>query len=281
MIERVRQRIVRRAAAAALTAACAATWGASAVDRMEPAPKELEDVGVDEKLDGAIPLDAPFVDETGKAVTIGTYLAAGKPVLLTLNYYRCPMLCTLVLNGLVDGLKELSWIPGGEFEMVTVSIDPSESPTLAAAKKRSYVEAYERPAAAAGWHFLTGKPEAIRAITESVGFRYTYDAERNEYAHAAVVILIKPDGRVSRYLYGVQFEPKDLRLALLEASQGRIGNTLDRIILHCYYYDSQSRQYSIAAMRVMQLGAGLTLAALGALMIVLWTREARRRRAVA
>lgn len=273
--------MIGRAAVVTGLSAWIALAPTTAADRLEPAPAVLEEVGVDERLDAEVPLDAPFVDETGKTVNLGTYLAGGKPVLLTLNYYRCPMLCTLVLNGLVDGLKHLDWVPGSEFEMVTLSIDPSETPTLAAAKKRSYLEAYERPAAARGWHFLTGKPEAIRAITDRVGFRYAYDAERNEYAHAAVLILIKPDGRISRYLYGVQFEPKDLRLALLEASQGRIGTTLDRIILHCYYYDSQSRQYSIAAMRVMQLGAGLTLTALGAFMIVLWMREARRRRAVA
>ena len=264
----------------AVAAACAAlALPAAAQDRLEPLPKALEHAGVEEKLGGALPLQLAFKDERGRDVSLGSYFRAGRPVILTLNYYRCPMLCTLELNGLVRGLKELSWTPGDEFEIVTVSIDPRESPTLAQAKKASYVSEYERPAASAGWHFLTGSAAAIDALTKAVGFAYTYDDATDQYAHPAVVVLAMPDGRVSRYLYGVEFEPATLRLGLLEASRGRIGSALDRFVLYCYHFDPNQGRYTLAAIEIMRVGAALVTLALGVLIASFWMQERRRRRA--
>lgn len=184
-----------------------------AQDRIEPVPKPLVHVGVDEKLDAALPLALVFKDESGRDVTLGSYFRPGHPVLLTLNYYRCPMLCTLELNGLVTGMKGLAFTPGDEFTVVTVSFDPRETAILARAKKQSYVEDLGRPSAAAGWHFLTGSQESIDALTKAVGFSFEYDKDTDQYAHAAVVLTATPEGRVARYLYGVTFEPATLKLA--------------------------------------------------------------------
>ena len=246
---------------------------AVAEDRIEPVPEALARVGIEEHLDASLPLDVPFVDEDGRDVSLRSFLARGRPVVLTLNYYRCPMLCTLELNGLVDGLKGLAWEPGDEFEIVTVSIDPRERPPLARAKKQHYVESLGRPAAAAGWHFLTGPAASIEAVTEAVGFSYEYDAATDQYGHAAVIVLLTPEGRVSRYLYGVQFESATLKLGLLEASQGRVGSAWDRFILYCYHYDFNQGRYALAAVRIMRAGGALTVLTLGLVLGAFWLRE--------
>lgn len=269
-----------RAGIAAVAAACAAlALPAAAQDRQEPLPKALEHAGVEEKLDAPLPLELAFKDEGGRDVSLGSYFRTGRPVILTLNYYRCPMLCTLELNGLVKGLKGLPWTPGDEFEIVTVSIDPRETPTLAQAKKQSYVADYERPAASAGWHFLTGSAAAIDTLTKAVGFAYTYDDAADQYAHPAVVVLAMPDGRVSRYLYGVEFDTATLRLGLLEASRGRIGSALDRFVMYCYHFDPNQGRYTLAAIEIMRVGAALMVLVLGVVIASFWRQERKRRRA--
>jgi protein SCO1/2 len=199
-------------------------------------------------------------------------------VLLTLNYYKCPMLCTLQLNGLVEGLKELDWTPGQEFELVTLSINPLETPSLARLKKQSYIKEYGRPSAAAGWHFLTGVEDNIRRLADTLGFGYRYDEEQEQYAHAAALFLITPDGRVARYLYGIEYPARELRLALLEAADGTIGSAIDQLILFCFHYDPSTRRYAPVAMNIMRVGGGLTAVLLGTTLGLFWVRDARRRR---
>jgi protein SCO1/2 len=249
--------------------------------RGEPLPTELEGVGITEHLDARVPLDTTFDDETGKQVTLGSYFVKDRPVILTLNYFTCPMLCTLILNGMTDAMKEIPWTPGRQFEIVTVSFDPTETPTLARLKKKSYLEAYGRPDAAAGWHFLTGEEENIRALTDAVGFKYRWDDTEKQFAHAAAIFILTPDGHISRYLYGVQFEPKDLRLALLEASSGKIGSPMDQVLMYCYHYDASSGRYSIAAQQIMKIGGILTVLVLAGWLIGFWLRERSQGRRLA
>jgi len=244
-------------------------------------PKELEGVGITERLGARVPLDLPFTDEDGRTVRLGEFFHDGRPVVLTLVYYECPMLCNLVLSGLVEGLKGIDWVPGREFEIVTVSFNPREGAELARAKKTNYLEAYGRPQAAAGWHFLTGDEESIRALTEAVGFRYRWMEDRQQYAYQAAIFLLDPQGKIVRYLYGVLFEPRTLRYSLLEAAGGRIGTPLDRIVLYCFHYDAAEGRYTPVVMNIVRAGAGLTLLLLGALLGSLWLRERLRRRAAA
>jgi protein SCO1/2 len=248
-----------------------------AQDRIEPVPKPLAHVGIDEKLDAALPLALVFTDESGREVTLGSYFRPNRPVLLTLNYYRCPMLCTLELNGLVAGMKGLPFTPGDEFTVVTVSFDPKETAPLARAKKQSYIEDLGNPSAASGWHFLTGTPASIDALTRAVGFSFEYDKDTDQYAHAAVVMTATPEGRLARYLYGVTFEPATLKLALLEASKGKIGSTWERFILYCYHYDADRGRYSLAAMSIMRVGGALTVLALASAIGGLWLRDRKLR----
>lgn len=243
--------------------------------RQEPLPKELEGVGVDERLGARVPLALQFLDETGQPVSLGQFFRAGRPVLLTLNYYRCPMLCTLQLNGLVDALRELTWNPGREFEVVTVSIDPLEAPALAAGKKKIYLESLGRPGAETGWHFLVGRQPEIAALADAVGFRYRFDEARKEYVHAAVFVLLTPEGVVARYLYGVMVEPQTLKLGLAEASAGKLGSTVDRILLMCFHYDANAGRYVVAASRLMRAGGILTALCLGVWLGRWWWRERR------
>lgn len=241
-------------------------------------PTALAEVGIEEHLDARLPLDLEFVDEHGNRVAMGDYFDGDRPVILTLNYYRCPMLCGLQLNGVVEGLTGLDWTIGDQFEMVTVSIDPLETPTLARQKKQNYLKWYEREGAASGWHFLTGRETEIQRLAETVGFGYEYDAESEQYAHAAAIFVCTPDGRVARYLYGIEYPPKDLRLALLEASQGEIGNAFDQLILYCYHYDPSGRRYAPVAMNIMRLGGGATAMVLGLSLGAFWLRDFRRKK---
>jgi len=263
-----------------MRAVCAVLLLASAhgmaQDRSDPVPKALARVGVEEKLDAPLPLQLVFKDDRGRDVTLGSYFRPGHPVLLTLNYYRCPMLCTLELNGLVAGMRELPWTPGAEYDVVTVSIDPNETPTLARAKKVSYLEDLGRPSADAGWPFLTGSAANVEALTKAVGFTATYDKDTDQYGHAAVVLLVTPEGRVARYLYGVTFEPATLKLALLQASKGTIGSTWERFILYCYHYDAERGRYTLAAMSIMRVGGALSVLVLGSLVGGFWLRDRRR-----
>jgi len=266
--------------AASLVLTLAVLAPAYAQDRTDPVPKPLEDVGVDEKLDAALPLQLLFKDERGRDVTLGSYFAPGRPVILTLNYYRCPMLCTLELNGLVLGLKDLAWSPGDEFQIVTVSIDPREMPPLAAAKRVQYLTELGRPSAENGWHFLTGSAASVESLARAVGFRYRYDADSDQYAHAAAIFLATGDGRVSRYLYGVRFDAPTLKIGLLEASHGKIGSAVERFLLYCYHYDAEQGRYVLAAVTLMRAAGALTVLVLGTVVGSFWLRERARSRAV-
>jgi protein SCO1/2 len=246
--------------------------------RAEPRPAELEGVEITPVPGSQVPLDRAFVDETGKAVRLGDYFGADRPVLLNLGYYSCPMLCGLVLNALLDGLKGLAWNPGKEFEIVTISINPKETPQLAKLKKQNYVKAYGRPSANRGWHFLTGKEADIRAVTDSVGFFYRYDEKSNQYAHGAAIFILTPKGVLSRAIRGVLFDPQTLRLSLAEASEGKQGGTIDSLLLWCYHYDESSGRYSLQAMTVMRVAGGAVLVLLAALLLPVWLRRRRKAR---
>ena len=234
----------------------------------------LKKVGLDQHLDGQVPLDLPFVDEHGRDVKLGDYFGT-RPVVLVLAYYNCPMLCTLVLNGSISALQTLSFDAGADFEYVVVSFDPGDTPVMARAKKESYLPRYGRERGEAGLHFLTGRPSSIEALTTAVGFRYAYDPAIGQFAHPSLITVLTPGGRISRYLYGFDFPPYDLRLALVEAGEGRIGSAVDHVLLYCYHYDPASGKYGVAILNVVRLGGLLTLAAIGT--FVLMSRRSERR----
>ncbi len=233
------------------------------------------DVGLDQKLGERIPLDLVFRDETGRRVRLGD-LFGDRPVVLTLAYDRCPMLCSLVLNGLASGMKPVSLEPGKDFTMITVSIDHRETPDLAAASARSYVARYGRPGAEEGWRFLTGDEDAIASLAAAAGFRYAYEESTGQYAHPSAVMILTPDGRLSRYLMGVEYAPRDLRLALVESSEGRIGTLADALMLLCYRYDPASGRYGSLTLRLVRSGGVLTVLAIAAFVLVMLRRDARR-----
>jgi protein SCO1/2 len=254
-------------------------WGvapAAAGERAEETPEALKNVGVTERLNSQVPLNLVFADSDGGQRSLGSLFDGTRPVLLTLNYSNCPRLCSLQLNGLVRGLEGLEWNMGDQFRVITVSIDPSESPERAAATKHRYLEEYGRYGPADGWHFLTGREENIRELADAVGFAYTYVEETRQFAHAAVTIVCTPGGRVSRYLYGIEYKPQTLRLALVEAGEGKVGSTADRILLLCASYDAASGSYAAAAGKLMQIGGVLTVMILGSALLVAWRREARK-----
>ena len=243
---------------------------------VEEPPKALKNVDIVEKLGESIPLDLEFIGEDGGKVRLGDCLAPEKPLVLILAYYQCPKLCSLVLNGLARTVKKLDWEPGKQYNIVTVSIDPTEKPKLAREKKDNYMADLGK-GAKDGWRFLCSEEKPVKTLADGVGFKYYYDEEKEIYAHAAAVFIITDGGRISRYLYGFNFRAKDLRLALLEASQGKIGTIVDRIILFCNRYDPSKNRYTLMASRVMQIGGVLTILALGTFLGVLWLAEFRRR----
>lgn len=240
-------------------------------------PAILQEVGIDQHLDAQVPMDLPFRDEHGQEITLRQCLD-GKPAVLVMAYYRCPMLCTQVLNGLVEAMRKIPFDVGDEFRVITVSFDDRETPDLAAAKKATYVESYGRPGAEGGWHFLTGERGPISVLADAVGFRFRYDKRQDQFAHASGVILLTPAGRVSRYFYGIEYSPRDLRLGLVEASAGRIGSPVDRVLLFCFHYDSSVGKYTPAVMNVVRLAGAVTLLALAGALGLAWGREWRRSR---
>lgn len=262
---------------AAIPARAADAVGVDSTGRGEPLPDDLQGVGITEHPGAQLPLDLEFTDEEGRTVRLGDYFQGQRPVIFNLAYYTCPMLCTLVLNGVVESANQLDWTLGEQFENVTVSIDPSETPALAKAKKGNYLHTYKKPQAADHWHFLVGRQEEITRLAEAAGFGYRYDPEQKQYIHTAVTMIVTPEGRLSRYLYGIQCPPQTLRLALLEAGQGKVGNTMDKLVLYCYHYDASAGRYSPAAMRIMQLGGALTVGVLGVLFLGLRLGGRRRR----
>jgi protein SCO1/2 len=235
-------------------------------------PPHLQNVGIEQHLDGQVPSDLIFVDDTGRTVKLGDYFGK-KPLILNLVYYNCTMLCGEALAGLSGSMKMVKFNVGDEFDVITVSFNPQETPEVAAAKKQDYLKRYGRPGAASGWHFLTGPAESINALTKAVGFQYQYDPKINQYAHATAIMVLTPQGRISRYFYGVDYPPKDLRMGLVEASQGKIGNAVDQVLLYCYHYDPATGKYGAIVNNILRLGAGLTILILGGLLFVLWRLE--------
>ncbi len=235
-------------------------------------PELLNQVGVDQKLNNSIPLNLTFRDEHGSQVELGQYFI-DKPVILSLVYYNCPMLCTQVLNGLDRSLKAIPMDIGKDFTVLTVSIDPTEKPILAEAKQEMYTGMYGRKGAASGWHFLTGDEPQIKQLADAVGFRYAYDPDSKQYAHASAIMLLTPEGRISRYFYGIQYPERDLRLGLVEASSGKIGSPVDQVLLFCYHYDPHTGKYGLLISRVIQLAGGLTVLIGGIALLILFRGE--------
>ena len=220
----------------------------------------MVEVGIDEKLGQQIPLALTFTDSTGKSVTLRDYFdKVRQPVILNLGYYRCPMLCDLVINGLAQSVNQLDWTAGEDFQIITVSFDPDETQYMAMEKKRMAAGTLTKHGAESGWHFLTGDSEAIHALTGSVGFRYKWIEDQNIYSHTAAIFILTPNGKVSRCLYGITYPSISLKLALLEASEGKIGSTIDQILMYCFHYNPEEGQYSIAAQRLMSFGGGITV----------------------
>jgi protein SCO1/2 len=235
-------------------------------------PPYLQNVGIEQYLNAQVPPDLAFVDDAGHAVKLGDYFGK-KPLILNLVYYNCTMLCGEVLSGLTGAMKMVKFDVGNEFDVITVSFNPQETSAIAAAKKQDYLKRYGRPGAASGWHFLTGPAESINALTKAVGFQYQYDPKIQQYAHATAIMVLTPQGRISRYFYGVDFPPKDLRMGLVEASQGKIGNAVDQVLLYCYHYDPATGKYGAIVTNMLRLGAALTILVLGSLLLILFWLE--------
>jgi protein SCO1/2 len=264
------QPLHRAAVALALLGALAGAASA------QPLPADpLRQIGYDQRLGETVPRELAFRDEQGKAVRMGDYLGE-RPVLLVLAYYKCPMLCTMVQTGVTTTLKSLAFVPGKEFDVVVVSINPAETPALAAEAKAAALARYGRTGTEKGWHFLTGPEESIRQLTRTVGFRYIYDKARDEYGHAAGIVLLTPEGRIARYFFGIEYPPRDLRLGLIEAADRRIGTPIDQIFLYCFHYDPVVGKYSAVTLNILRVSAAATVLALGLLVYLLRRREQQR-----
>jgi len=239
-------------------------------------PREvLKRIGFDQNLDAQVPLDLAFRDEFGKTVTLSDYFKHGKPVLLALVYHDCPMLCGAEQNGLVTCLRAMPYSAGNEFEVLTVSFDPAESTTLSVEKKSEYLKSYGRASAAEGWHFLTGDKASIDALTSAVGFRYVYDPVIRQFAHPSGLVLLTPQGRVSRYFYGIEYYPRDIDFGILEASQNKIGTLSEQVLLYCYRYDPMTGKYGFVIINILRLAGILTVVGLASFMAVMIRRERR------
>jgi protein SCO1/2 len=237
-------------------------------------PAALQDIRFDQRLNEQIPLELTFKDESGQSVKLADYFH-GRPVILVLAYYQCPRLCTLVLNGLVQGMLEMPLTAGKDFEVATVSFDPRETADLALSKKESYMQRYGRPGAAEGWHFLTGEESQIRQLADAVGFHYRFDADKNQYMHASGIMIATPEGRLSRYFYDVKYSGRDLRLGLVEASQNKIGSAVEQILLYCFHYDPTLGKYSASVMNFIRVGGIFTIACIA--VFVWWLRRRNTR----
>lgn len=241
-------------------------------------PPNLGNVTIEQKLNQQLPLDVPFRDEAGNTVTLRQYFKPGRPVLLSLVYYDCPMLCTEVLNGMTGVMRTLKFDAGKEFEVVTVSFDAREKPQLATEKKKVYLKRYGRNGAEAGWHFLTGDQPAIDRLTNAVGFHYQWDERLQQFAHATSIMVVTPEGKLSHYFYGVEYSPKDVRLALVEASSGKIGNPVDQVLLYCYHYDPRTGKYGAVITNVLRVAGAITVLILGSFLTIMFRRERKRRK---
>ena len=246
---------------------------------LKPAlPGALQGVSIDQKLNEQVPLDLTFRDEAGRDVSLSSFFHPGKPVILALVYYRCPMLCTQILNGVESSLKAVSLDPGRDFEVVSVSFDPKDTPELAASKKQLYLRRYGRTGTANGWHFLTSDEHNVQALADAVGFHYKYDPKTDQYAHASGIMVLTPDGHLSKYFYGVEYAARDLRLGLVEASQNKIGSPVDQILLFCYHYDPATGKYGAMTMNILRAaGAGFTLIC-GTFLVIVIRKDVRKSR---
>jgi protein SCO1/2 len=278
------RRTARHAIFIAMIACVLTLWSWSGVSAAQIAqtPRELEHVGVREHLDGPLPLDAPFRDHTGKPVRLGELFDGRRPVVLQFAYHTCPVVCSMITNNLAAGLKGVPWTIGKEFDVITISIDPNESLERTANKRKSILAGYGRPETEAtgprGWHFLVGDEKSITAVAAAAGFEYQYDERQKQWGHPSVVFVVKPNGHMARYLYGLEFPSSDLRLGLLEASEGRHITTVEQIILFCYHYDPQGGKYVLVAQRVMQVGGAAIAIVLFTFLGMLWLREFRNKR---
>lgn len=239
-------------------------------------PSIYEGAGLDEKLGATLPLDIVLYDESGTAVELGSLFPADRPVLLNFVYYNCPMLCSILLDGVTNALRKMEWTPGNQFEVITVSFASNEGPELAEQQKAKFVSRLQRPEAEQGWHFLTGDSTAIRQLTSAVGFQFKWVEAQQEYVHPAAIMFVSPSGVLTRYLHGLEFNPRDVRTALVEASEGKIGTPLDQAILFCFRYDPDKGSYVPYAENLMKLGGMLTIIVLGSILFVFWRREGRR-----
>lgn len=249
-----------------------------APDTKRVKPPGLEHVGIDQRLNEQVPLGLEFQDEQGKTVKLGDYFKEGRPVVLNLVYYQCPMLCGEVLQGLSASAKVLKFTPGKEYEIVTVSIDPRETPQMAAAKKANFMKRLDRAGAEEGWHFLVGKKPEIDKLADSIGWHYQYDPKSDQFAHAAGVVLVTPTGRIAQYYYGVEYSARDMRLGIIEASQNKIGSLADEITLYCYHYDPRTGKYGPVITNIVRLGGVLTIVVLGGFLAVMFRREGKNAR---
>jgi protein SCO1/2 len=248
--------------------------------KVNPPDKVVKEISIDQNLGAQLPLDLAFRDESGATVALRDYFGP-KPVILSLVYYRCPQLCNMSLNGMLSAFKVLRPSIGADYQVVTVSFDPTETPDLARAKKQNYVKQYNRSGAEGGWHFLTGDAEPIAKLTETVGFRYYYDPGSNQYAHGSAIMLLTPDGKVSKYFYGLEYSARDINLGLVEASDGKIGTLAEKVMLLCYQYDPASGKYGFVIMTALRTLAVLTVLSLTTFWIVMYRRERRNRRTTA
>jgi protein SCO1/2 len=249
--------------------------GSASTTPSSQTPDVLKHIGLEQRLGNRVPLDLPFKDEAGRDVTLGDYFGK-RPVVLTLVYYECPMLCTQVLNGLSRAIGTMSLTVGKEYDIVTVSFDPGETPVLARGKKAGYIAQYNRPGADRGWHFLTGSETSIERLTEAVGFKYVYDPDTDQYAHVSGIMVLTPDGTMSRYFYGIEYWPRDLRFSLIDASDRKIGSPVDLLLLPCFHYDPSRARYTVSILQVLRGAGVLTLVAIVAGAMVLRRRELRQ-----
>lgn len=279
----------RRAAAALALPALSLGWlaaGPAAAQSMKPAgdgttiqppasakPTSVADVGIDQKLGTAVPGDLTFTDDAGKVVKLSDYYKLNRPILFTLVYYGCPRLCTTVLNEMNKAITPMSLNPGSDYEIVVVSFDPRETSALSSKKKAEYTRSFKRPNTNHGWHFLTGDEANIKALTRAVGFRYAWDDKHQQYIHAGGVMVLTPDGRTSKYFYGVEYVPRDIKLGLMEAGNGKIGSPADQVLLYCFQYDPHSGKYTLAVLNMVKVGGLMTILAVGAFVVVSLRRD--------
>jgi protein SCO1/2 len=277
MTQRLTIRLSGTAVLAAVALALAVPRLASAHDpRADSRPPALQDVAFDQRVNAPVPLQPEFRDETGRTVRLGDYFGT-RPVVLALVYHRCRDLCPLLLEGATRALRGIAFTPGREYSLVVLSFDPRDTPAVAAARKADLIQRSGMPGAA-DWHFLTGEASAVRAVTDAVGFRYSYDAKADQFAHASGLVLLTPQGTIFRYMYGIEFSPEILRLGLVEASQDRAGSVVDQALLFCYHYDPSTGTYTLAIMNLLRAAGLVTVGAMGAFIVLMWRRDRRRAR---